>query len=175
MKSMNFWLNISIPWRSTYQLGEWEMASTFSERERFMLRLWTINSWLELEVDLWALESLLSHMLMLNSRKLMNCKLKVIGISNNSLLEWWQVNLQINVEAWEAEDSKALNLHKEKKAMLLAVEIVKMEWSHLWWEELLQTTVVLEQDETTKSDTLIFSTIWNRLKFKWTNILLFNC
>jgi hypothetical protein len=30
------------------------------------------------------------------------------------------------VEAWEAEVSKALNLHKEKKAMLLVVETVKM-------------------------------------------------
>ena len=61
----------------------------------------------------------------------MNCKHKEIGILNNSLLEWWQVNLQINVEAWEEEVSKALNLLKERKAMLQAAETVRMEWNHL--------------------------------------------
>jgi len=93
-----------------YQLGEWEMVSISSEPEKFTLRLWTLSSLLELEVGSWVSESLLRHMLMLNLRKLMNYKLKEIGISNNSLQEWWLVNLQLNVEVWEAEVSKALNL-----------------------------------------------------------------
>ena len=93
-----------------YQLGEWEMVSISSEPEKFTLRLWTLSSLLELEVGSWVSESLLRHMLMLNLRKLMNYKLKEIGISNNSLQEWWLVNLQLNVEVWEAEVSKVLNL-----------------------------------------------------------------
>jgi hypothetical protein len=60
------------------------------------------------------------------------------------------VNLQINVEAWEAEVSKALNLHKEK--MVPSVEgTVKTDKDHHFKVEILQIT---ELDERTKTDTL---------------------
>jgi hypothetical protein len=76
------------------------------------------------------------------------------------------------VEAWEEEVSKVLNLHKERKAMLLVAETAQVELSHLRWVDLLQA--MANKDEAVKSDTLNrFSKHFVRLKIKFANILLF--
>ena len=70
----------------------------------------------------------------------MNCKLKEIGILNNSLQAWWLVNPQLKEEAWVAEVSKVHNLQLEK----MEEETVKTEQDHHFKEEILQ---IMEPDE----------------------------
>ena len=87
---------------------------------------------------------------MLNLRKLMNCKLKEIGILSNSLREWWPMNLQPNVEAWEAEDSKDHNLQLEKMEWKV-VETAKMKLDLLSLK--VETLQIMEERDEINTDT----------------------